>query len=298
MRNVAGYRFVHKASERELQEIMALVLGSAESTNLEFEAFKGLTNVERDYLVGCRLVSPDFEWTLPGRALLVDRHRSLAIMINEEDHIRVQALTAGLSFRHAHRMAAEAVAAFGKRIDYAFSPSFGYLSASYTNLGPGRRVSSMFHLIGLAQMKRLPSVIAALSERGISVRGLFGETSRAVGAYAQVSILSGNPEELSGACDYLIREERRARNEVGIERLIAKANQAREFALGSRTVSLADALRVLAWIRWAATEQIAGFHLKPREVDAALADLEIRGTMKEEAAARRRADTLHLAIGM
>lgn len=296
MRNLAGHRFVHRAPEDELQSVMNRVLEAAETCPLELETFKNLTNAERDYLVGCRLVSPDFEWALAGRALLIDRDRSVVVMVNEEDHVRVQALTAGLSFEQADHICGEAISAIGHRLEFAFSPKFGYLSASYINLGPGKRVSAMFHLIGLAQVKRLPAVITALTSRGISVRGLFGEASRAIGAYAQISVLSGNLQEFAGACDYLVREERKARQDVGWEKLIERANQARELALGSRSISLADALRVLAWIRWGATAQIPGFHLKPRAIDAALTDLEIRGTMKEEVAAKRRAETLRVAI--
>jgi protein arginine kinase len=298
MRNLAGYRFVHRAGEGELMDVMNRVLASAAASGLDLETFKNLTNVERDYLVGCRLVSPDFEWTLPGRAVMVDKSRCLAVMVNEEDHVRFQALTAGLSFVNGNEIASQAVFAFGQKLDYAFSPTFGHLSSSYINLGAGKRISAMFHLIGLAQVRRLAGVITALSARHISVRGLFGESSRAVGAFAQVSVLSGSKQEFHGACEYLIREERRARSEVGWDRLTQRANQAREFALGSRTISLADALRVLAWVRWAATSEVPGFHLKPREIDGALADLEIRGSIKEEVAARRRAESLRTAVGV
>jgi protein arginine kinase len=298
MRNLSGFKFVHKASERELREVMDRVFLAAGSCSLDLETFKNLTNVERDYLVGCRLVSPDFEWTLPGRAVMVDKSRCLAVMVNEEDHVRFQALTAGLSFLNANQIASNCVAAFGQKLDYAYSPTFGHLSASHINLGAGKRISAMFHLIGLAHARRLPSVITALGARHISVRGLFGESSRAIGAFAQVSVLSGNLEEFRGACEYLIREERKARSELGWDRLSQRANQAREFALGSRTVSLADALRVLAWIRWAATTQVPGFHLKPRDIDGALADLEIRGSFEEETASRKRAESLRMVVGV
>ncbi|HWD40073.1 MAG TPA: hypothetical protein VG944_14585 [Fimbriimonas sp.] len=296
MRNLQGYRFVHLATEKELQQIMARVVEAAVDAALDLEAFKSLTNAERDYLLGCRLVSPDFEWTLPGRALLIDRTRSLCVMVNEEDHLRVQALTPGLSIPYANSVATRALAALEVRVPFAHSPAYGYLSASYINLGEGKRMSAMFHLIGLAQAKRLPSVIEALSARNITVRGLFGESSRAVGAFAQVSVISGVHEDFAGACDYLLQEERRARRTVSADKLLEKANQAREFALSSRLVSLADALRVLAWIRWAACAEQPGFHVKTRDIDAALTVLEIRGSRREEAAARQRAQFLRSIV--
>src|SRR5579862_4517792 len=139
MRNLMGHRFVHLAGEEELQSVMHQVLEAAETCPMELETFKNLTNAERDYLVGCRLVSPDFEWALPGRALLVDRARSVAVMVNEEDHVRVQALTAGLSYDQADHICAEAMASLTHRLQFAFSPKFGYLSASHINLGAGKR---------------------------------------------------------------------------------------------------------------------------------------------------------------
>jgi protein arginine kinase len=298
MRNLTGFRFVHRCGEDELGQILALALDAAEGSGLGLETFKNLTMRERDYLVGCRLVSPDFEWTLPGRAVMVDKPRCLAVMVNEEDHLRFQAVTAGLSFMVANTVAAGCVRAFGQKLGYAFSPHFGYLSASCINLGPGKRVSAMFHLIGLAHARRLPSVITALGARDMSVRGLFGESSRAVGGFTQVSVLRGNLQEFKGACEYLIGEERKARAEVGRDRLGQRANQAREFALDSSAISLADALRVLAWIRWAASDQIPGFHLRPRDIDAAIADLEIRGAFEQESASRTRAASLRAAIGV
>ena len=93
MRNLRSHRFPNRANESELMQIMQAILDAAKSVQSQLEIYKGLTNAERDYLVGCRLVSPDFEWTLPGRAFLVDADRSISLMVNEEDHLRIQALT-------------------------------------------------------------------------------------------------------------------------------------------------------------------------------------------------------------
>jgi protein arginine kinase len=217
-------------------------------------------------------------------------------MINEEDHLRVQALSAGLSLETAEQAAMHAVTALSYQLEFATSPDYGYLSASYINVGHGRRLSAMFHLIGLAQSRRLHSVINALSLRKIVVRGLFGESSRAIGAFAQVSTTRQNHAEFAGACDYLLTEERLARTAVGRVRLQEKANQAREFVLSSPVLSLADSLRTLAWLRWAAASEIPGFHTKPRDVDMALAVLESRNSTAPQQQARQRAQFLRQVI--
>jgi protein arginine kinase len=297
MRNLRFHRFPNRADVPELQEVMRKILRAARDADLALDAYKGLTNAERDYLVGCRLVSPDFEWTLQGRALLIDEHRSVSLMINEEDHLRLQALSAGWSIPASDAMASRYLDALEARLDFAWSPKYGYLSASPFNSGLGRRQSAMFHLIGLAQAKRLPSVMKALSAKGIVVRGLFGEASRAIGAFVQVSVLGGTREDFSGACEYLMREERQARSTIDRAQLQEKAERAKDFALGSRTISLADALRVLAWIRWGSYAELPGFKDSVRTVDATLTTLEIRSTVVESDAARERSDSLRAALG-
>lgn len=296
MRNLQGHRFVHRADTDETMAVMRQILAAAEASGMGFEALKGMTNAERDYLVGCRLVSPEFEWTLPGRALLINGDRSLSLMVNEEDHLRVQALTAGWSIDTSQKRAYECVRRMDS-LEFAFSPDFGHLAASPFNTGHGRRLSAMFHLIGLANAKRLPQVIKALADRGIAVRGLFGESSRAIGAYAQVSVLTTDRTEFTGACEYLIREEREARRTVNRVALTDRASQARDFAISSRRMSLADALRVLAWVRWAANSEIPGFALSPRDADALLTAFEPTHAPGEEQAGVQRSELLRALLG-
>jgi protein arginine kinase len=296
MRNLVGHRFPNRADVQELQAVMRSVLDAARDAGLALDTYKGLTNAERDHLVACRLVSPDFEWTLPGRALLVDGGRSLSVMVNEEDHLRIQALSAGWSMGTSDAHARACLDALAARLPFAFSPEFGYLSASPFNCGSGRRRSAMFHLIGLAQSKRLPAVLTALSAMGVSVRGLFGESSRAIGAFVQVSVLELPYTDFVGACEYLLREERESRGTIPRGTLTERARRARDFGVASRSLSLADALRVLAWVRWASVASLEGFPASPRAADAALTTLDIRGTMGEEHAARQRADALRAAL--
>jgi protein arginine kinase len=287
MRNLRGYRFPHVASHVELQRAMKTVLDAASDSDLHLEVLRHISPAERDYLVGSRLASPDFDAHRHGRALLLDEARSLSVMINEEDHLRVQALTAGWSIESAHVLAQRCVSTLESRIDFAWSPKFGYLSASPFNAGEGRRLSCMLHLIGLAQTKRLPQMLKALTVQGITARGLFGEASRAIGAYVQVSVLSARRSEFVGACEYLMKEEREARNAIGRDELESKANRARDFAITSRTISLADALRVLAWVRWAAFAGIPDFDYEPRTADGILTNLELRGSEGDRASHER-----------
>lgn len=289
MRNLKGHRFPHHAAEAELREILEEVASAAEQTGEGFAIQRYATQAERDYLVGSRLASHDFRWNEPGRALLLDGERSRCVMVNEEDHLRLQCLTPGWSIDAADARVRTTLKGLAGGLEFARTPAFGYLSASPFNAGEGRRLSAMFHLIGLAQGKRLPSVLKALGARGLAARGLFGESSRAVGAFVQVSISSGTQVEFVGACEYLLREEREARSAIGRAVLEERARKAAEFAIGSRAIGLADALRVLGWVRWAASAGIEGFPPTPREVDRWLTTLEVRGSSDSEVAARDRA---------
>lgn len=271
-RNLAGHRFTHRADSGELRAILKEVLKGFEP--LQLEVHRGISPAERDRLVASRLISPEFPIDRPGRAVLLDGARSVSVMINEEDHIRLQVLSAGWQIdgqiELADRMLAEAA-----DLSFAHSPSFGFLLASPFNSGDGVRLSAMFHLIALATTRRLPKVLKALDTIGVVSRGLFGEASRAIGAYLQISVNSRERTKMSAAAEVLISEERAERQAVGRETLILKAEEAARYAIGSRKISLADSLRVLGWIRWAAAERLERHPNSVRIVDTWLTELEL-----------------------
>lgn len=155
----------------------------------------------------------------------------------------------------------------------------------------------MFHLIGLAQTRRLPGVLRALGEYGVMARGLFGESSRAVGAFLQVSVTHRRVAELVGAVDVILREERRARAEVGRDELTQRVREATDFAVAQGELSLADTLRVAAWVRWAAAVDLPGYPMGTRAVDGWLARLEVRPAAEPALAARDRAVALREFLG-
>lgn len=297
MRNLKGYRFPHRAAQSDLFEVMNRVLAAAKAANLALDAEKGLTMTERDHLVNSRLISPDFQWQEPGRALLLDAARAASIMINEEDHLRIQALTAGWSISNAEHLANHVLAGLQEHLDFAHDGQFGYLSASPYNAGEGRRLSCMLHLIGLASNKRLPEVLKALNVKGITARGLFGESSRAVGAFLQVSITSNARAEFVGAIDYLIREERKARLE-GLGALSARVGSVLEFAQTARTLSLAETLRLLGWLRWAASAELDIAPKSPREIDYFLTTVDLRPDEIGAARSVERAVNLRKMLGL
>lgn len=300
MRNLAGHRFPHHASADELREVLDKVLESASDpdNHAPLEVQRHVSPIERDYLVACRLVSADFPWNEPGRALLLDPDRKVSLMVNEEDHIRLQSVSGGWSISGAERWARNTLDELSRRLRYAESPRFGFLSASPYNCGLGVRVSAMFHLIGLAHTKRLPKVLAALASRGIVSRGLFGESSRAIGAFVQVSVTAGPREDFAGAGAYLLDQETRARQDVGPEALRLKTEDALHLVQVSRRLGLPDALRLLAWLRWAAASGIPGVPERPSTVDQWFTTLILKTTGDEDRASTHRASFLRSELGL
>ena len=296
LRNIAGHKFPSSANTIELDSILKETLQAAAKSHLDLKTYRAASPVEREHFVACRLISHSFQIDKPGRALLLNNDASLSVMVNEEDHLRIQALTSGWSIHDAAHLADTTVKKFAKQVQFAWSPQFGHLAASPFNAGEGRRLSSMFHLIGLAQSRRLPTVLRALSARGLVARGLFGESSRAIGAFMQVSATSGPLAEFTGACEYLLTEERAARKMLGRSLLEEKASQALDFLQNSNNLALADALRVVAWARWACSVGWHGFPIGLRQVDSLLTSLELRTHSKEEHAAQRRAELLRQTL--
>lgn len=287
-RNIRGHLFPNHASANELKSIAQAVKEAGTAVGLE--AFRKLSEAEREYMIGCRLMSPEFKPDEPGRLLLLDERRAISIMVNEEDHLRVQALHAGWSIGTSIAQAKDILRALSSRIEFAETPRWGFLTASPFNTGEGIRLSAMFHLAGLAHTKRLAEVVGALSESDLTARGLFGESSRAVGAFFQVSMTRGNLPRFSGACEYLMQEERLARGNMDRDHLNEIVRDAIRFAVVSKELSQVDALRVIAWTRWGIA---AGFVSVPiREIDAILSTLELRNNPDESAAARDRAAAL------
>lgn len=288
-RNLVGFRFPHHASDTELQMCLDRIVEASKHPRLKLTVQNRLTPAERDFLLGNRLISADFQPNNPGRALLSDESRLISIMVNEEDHLRIQALSPGWSIIAAQTAVDHVITSLEQSLDFMHDESRGYLTASPSNTGTAMRRSALFHLIGLAHTKRLMSVLKALATWGLTARGMFGESSRAVGAFFQVSTTHQRIHEFVGAAEYLVEEERKARAEISNDELAERADQARVYCLTAQEVSLADALRILAWIRWASATGIKGFPQSQRTVDSWISTMEVHGTQDHRIAARHRA---------
>ncbi len=281
-RSAAGCPFPHRSSPGQLAEIQRL----AEAAGSGMIVRRGLSRAERDYLLGSRLISPDFLWLEPNRSVLLDDGRAASVMVNEEDHIRIQSIRPGLDIAGAQERGKEVEEMLARRMDFARHPSRGWLAASPSNCGAARRLSVLVHLIGLAHTGRLRDALAALGSQGLTARGLYGESSHAVGAFYQISLTQEDDSRLAGACQYLLKKEREARHDAGAEAVTERFEEAERLAEASQSLSLADALRILAWRRWRLAMASPEEALRADEMTAVL---EVNGALDPGEAARRRA---------
>src|SRR5213594_2310562 len=153
------------------------------------EAMDSLSTLDKQILVERHLISREHAAKSAGSGLVLNRDETLCVMINEEDHLRMQALRPGLQLRQAWTTIDQADSQLEKKLEFAFSPEWGYLTACPTNLGTGIRVSAMLHLPGLVLAEQINQIIQAVNKLGLAVRGLYGEGTEALGNVFQVSNL-------------------------------------------------------------------------------------------------------------
>jgi protein arginine kinase len=172
---------------RLLELIQPAVAGLPDMRDSFVETMDNLSPLDKQILVERHLISREHAAKGAGSGLVLNRDETLCFMINEEDHLRMQALRPGLQLRQAWQAIDQADSLLEKRLDYAFSPELGYLTACPTNLGTGIRVSAMLHLPGLVLAEHINTIISSVNKLGLAVRGLYGEGTEALGNVFQVS---------------------------------------------------------------------------------------------------------------
>jgi len=172
---------------RVLEMIRPVVEGLPDMKDCFSENMDSLSNLDKQILVERHLISREHAAKSAGSGLVLNREETLCFMINEEDHLRMQALRPGLQLRQAWNAIDGADTALEKKLAYAFSPELGYLTACPTNIGTGVRVSAMLHLPGLVLGEQINPIIQSVNKLGLAVRGLYGEGTEALGNVFQVS---------------------------------------------------------------------------------------------------------------
>lgn len=212
-RNLAKFSFPGWAKKPERMQILELIKpkveGLAEMKDAFTEYLQDLTALEKQVLVERHLISREHAAKGTGSAVVMNRKQTLSIMINEEDHLRMQAIRSGLQLTRVFKMIDAVDSALEAGLDYAFHPKLGYLTACPSNVGTGMRASAMVHLPALVLSEQINQVIQAVNKIGLAVRGLYGEGTEAMGNLFQVSnqtTLGDGEEEIIGRLNKVIEQ--------------------------------------------------------------------------------------------
>ncbi|HYM80105.1 MAG TPA: protein arginine kinase [Candidatus Limnocylindria bacterium] len=228
-RNLRHVPFSHRARDEQLQGVLTSVSGAAEGA----AAFEGglllrmneMTGIDRQILVERHLVSHELGDGARPRGIVIAPEERLSLMINEEDHIRLQAMSSGFQLAETWRQADHADDELDQTLDFAFSEEIGYLTSCPTNTGTGLRASVLIHLPALVLLQEIRKVLKSVMQVGLNVRGLYGEHSDVMGNLFQISNQTtlgqaerDSIETLERVTRQVIQTEERAR-----ERLIRDA---------------------------------------------------------------------------
>lgn len=190
-RNVAGCRFPTTADTETKRRIVAYFDSAmGHSTILGAGTYvkaQEISDLDRDFLVERHLISPVFLNGDTSKALFISPAEEISIMVNEEDHLRIQSLTAGFDPEGAFQQAMQYDTEVGKFLEFDYDADFGYMTACPTNAGTGMRVSVLIHLPGLVLTRDIEKVISRITHSGLIVRGFYGEGSDVLGNLFQVS---------------------------------------------------------------------------------------------------------------
>lgn len=226
-----------------------------------------LTPVERAAFTEAHMASPAFmQGDLAGRLLILSTDGECAVMVNEEDHIRLQCIRAGYCLEEAYQRALAVFLRMEKELTFAFDKELGYLTHCPTNVGTGMRASLMMHLPALTRAQKCNSLATALSKAGFTLRGLYGEGSMPGGCIYQLSnqICRGFSEEellgrLTKIAEQVIRMENDTRSELKEKESIALEDRVYR-ALGvlrhARTLSSKEMYALISDVRMGAASGI------------------------------------------
>jgi protein arginine kinase len=264
-RNLEGLPFPNRANAAQLGMVVEQVrktvneLSIADRHQYMFIEMDQLSPLERNILVEKHIVSPNHIQEAGQRALIARDDAGVSIMVNEEDHLRIQCLAPGLNLPEAASLADVIDDALEAKMEFAFKEDLGYLTACPTNIGTGLRASIMAHLPALVLTRQINRIVNAATQLGLAVRGLYGEGSEAIGNIFQISnqLTLGKSEQeiidsLQSVVKQIVDHERAARSLLMSESKDALADRVwRAYGILSyaRSLNGQEALTMLSEIR-------------------------------------------------
>lgn len=262
-RNLAQFPFPNRADDAARSEIEHLFKDQLDAiglrNRLNYFSVKSMNSLDRQFLVERQLISREHAESHGSRGVGISEEENVSLMINEEDHLRLQVLRSGFALDDCWNEINALDDAVEEHFTYAFSENLGYLTACPTNVGTGIRVSVMLHLPALVLTKEIQKVFQALQKIQLAVRGLYGEGSQAMGDFYQISnqVTLGKSEtdlidQLKEVIPNIIDYERRVRKALVQENRKNLHDQvARAYGIlsSAQTISSEETMHLLSSVR-------------------------------------------------
>lgn len=262
-RNISNYKFVNLLSAQDFKNIIELVSKCIDKTKYKLLNMKDIDMLTQNSLREEYLISKEFVGNNNG-AIVTNDDSSLVCMINEEDHLRIQAFESGFNIDKCYNKLKKFNDELENKINFAKNEKYGYLTACPTNVGSGMRVSLMLHLPALKESGMLEQILEQVNNIGFSVRGIYGENSNSIGNMYQISNrktlgLSDKEiiENLKIVVTSIVEAERKTRK-VLKERITFKDRVYRAFGIlkNARIISDEEAMRLLSDVRLGVSTEV------------------------------------------
>lgn len=262
-RNLKDVPFPHLLNKAKAKEVINRVYNAfykspALAKNSTMYIMDELSQPERKTLVELHLISPDLASSEIGAAI-INQSETISIMINEEDHLRIQTVFPGLQLEQAFDLASKVDDILEEDLDFAFNEKIGYLTSCPTNVGTGLRASLMMHLPVLTMTNQINQIFSTISQLGLVVRGLFGEGTQSRGNLYQISnqITLGKTEQdimqnLIGVARQVINSERKMRAGLSEDvrlRLEDKIHRSYGILSNAKIISSQEAMELVSDVR-------------------------------------------------
>ena len=226
-RNYKDFPFPQRADPEQLQTVIlrtneAIFTGNLEmEKNFSFIDISKLSNIDKMILIEKHIISKELVSNQRESGVVISNDEKISIMINEEDHLRIQCLASGMQLEKAHDLCSKIDNLLEEKIEFAFREDYGYLTCCPSNIGTGIRASVMLHLPALTMTGYIRSILDACGKLGVAVRGLYGENTEATGNMFQLSnqVTLGKNEKdiilgIKNITYQIIEQERALRNEL------------------------------------------------------------------------------------
>lgn len=210
-RNLKNYRFPVNMNQEEAEKVIQEVNNAIGRINLNYklEYMRDLSDNQKNSLIENHIISPALAEKKDIAAFLLSPDKKVSIMLNEEDHIRIQTLEKGMSLKECWELSTKIDDVIEESVDYAFDNELGYVTSCPTNIGTGMRASVMIHLPALSITNQIEKLFYGVSQLGVAVRGVYGEGTKSLGHLYQISnqgTLGASEETLIDKITQIVRQ--------------------------------------------------------------------------------------------